>query len=346
MTVQRRLYIASGILGAVVVVGALGYWRIGAGRWELADCFYMTVITIATVGYSEVLVEMQQVPFARLWTVAIILFGAGTVVYFTSALAALIIEGDLPNVFRSRRVKKAIESLKDHIVVCGVGSTGIHVVNELIATQQPFVAVDRDGANLERLAAEHPAMTFLAVSGDATDDAVLVAAGIARARACVVSLHDDKDNLYVALSARSLNPRLRIVARAADHDAVAKIKRAGADSVISPNMIGGLRMANELLRPNVVEFLDVMLRDRDKNLRFDEIVVAEGSSLAGKAIRDADLRASGEVLVVAIRFRDGRYQYSPGADVRLEPGMTLIVIGALSGIQHLREKVRPPAPPA
>ncbi|MCC7535356.1 MAG: potassium channel protein [Deltaproteobacteria bacterium] len=341
MTVQRRLYIASGILALVVVIGALGYWRIGNGRWDLGDCFYMTVITIATVGYSEVLTEMSAVPFARLWTVAIILFGAGTVVYFTSALAALIIEGDLQTVFRRGRVKKAIDSLSDHIVVCGAGSTGIHVIHELMAAGVPFVVVDRDAQHLERILGDYPKMRLLHVTGDATDDDVLVAAGIERARGCVISLHEDKDNLYVALSARSINPRLRIVARAVDQDAVAKIRRAGADSVVSPNTIGGLRMASEMLRPNVVEFLDVMLRDKDKNLRFEELTIAERSPVAGKAIRDANLRQVGEVLVVAIRWADGRYIYSPGPDVVLEPGCTMIVIGAMAGIAKLRSLLAP-----
>lgn len=337
MTVQRRLYIASAILGLVVVIGAIGYWRIGGGRWALSDCFYMTVITIATVGYGELLTEMSGVPFARLWTVAIILFGAGTVVYFTSALAALIIEGELHTVFRRGRVKKAIDSLEDHVVVCGAGATGIHVVNELIAAESRFVVVERDAETVERLLAEQPKV--LHVAGDATDDDVLIAAGIKRARACVVALHEDRDNLYVALSARSLNPKLRIVARAIDPHAVAKMRRAGADCVVSPNAIGGLRMASEILRPNVVEFLDVMLRDKDKNLRFDELTIGRRSSIAGRRIRDANLRQVGEVLVVAIRGADGSYVYSPGPEVVLEAGSIVIVIGALAGIRRLREIV-------
>jgi len=295
----------------------------------------MTVITLSTVGYGEVLPGMQDMTFARVWTVGLIVLGSGTLLYFVSTLTAIIVEGDLGGILRRNRMQQRIDRLEGHIIVCGVGTTGIHVVEELRSIGTQFVVVDNDGERLARLVEEgFPALLY--VVGDAAEDHVLQRAGIARAKGVVAALHDDPSNLFVTVTARALNPKLRIVAKAVEPSAGSKLLRAGADSCVSPNQIGGLRLVSEMVRPRVVQFLDQMLRDKDKNLRIDEITIPVGSSLAGRALRDSELRRHADVLVIAIRDVEGKYVYNPGPATTLEPGITLIVLAKATDLAPLR----------
>jgi voltage-gated potassium channel len=187
-------------------------------------------------------------------------------------------------------MRKVIARMKNHIIVCGTGATGATVVRELLATRYAFVAVDRDAERLQRLEAEAGKGGFPQLVGDATDDDILIEAGVREASGLVAALPTDKDNLFVTVSARQLNPRIRVVSRAIEPGMDAKLKRAGASDVISPNAIGGMRMASVMIRPQVVEFLDKMLRDRDKNLRIEQVTVPDDSPLVGKALRDTSIR--------------------------------------------------------
>src|SRR5688500_9597831 len=198
--VYRRLYASSLVFVAVVGLSTAGYHFLGQGRWSWLDCLYMTVITLATVGFGETLPGMDQMADARIFTMFLILFGSGTVVYFVSNLTALIVEGDLKGVLRRNRMQKRMDRLEGHVILCGGGTTGIHVVEELIATQTPFVVIDTDPERLQHVV-EHMGGEdkINYVVGDATDDEVLEAAGIKRARGVVAALHDDKDNLYVTI---------------------------------------------------------------------------------------------------------------------------------------------------
>jgi voltage-gated potassium channel len=331
--ISRRLIQATAFLALTVFVGTVGYHALGDGRWTLFDCFYHTVITISTVGYGE-LPGVEAVHFARGFTVLLIVCGTGTMVYFVSTVTALIVEGDLRDVLRRNRMRKTIEAMHDHVIVCGIGRTGLHVLDELRAMRCPVLAIDQDAEKLARLGIEHPEMACIA--GDATEDEVLTRAGIARARGIIAALADDKDNLYVSLTARALNPGLRIVAKCVEAHAEAKLRKAGADRVVSTNMIGGLRLASEMVRPNATEFLDIMLRDTTHVLRVEEATVAATSSLAGRTLGAAQLRRVSDVLVVAVRAPDGTYTFNPGAEQLLEPGLTVIVLGARDEIEKLR----------
>lgn len=330
----RRLYLATLFLVVVVLVGATGYHYLGEGKWGWLDCLYMTVITLSTVGYAETLPGMRELDAALFWTMALIVLGSGTLLYFVSSLTALIIEGDIGGYLRRRRMSRRIEDLNDHIVVCGTGSTGMWVVQELVATHTPFVAVDQEESRILRLT--HELGMFPYVVGDATVDTTLEEAGIVRAKGVVSALPDDKDNIFVAITARALNPAARIVSKSVEPGADSKLRRAGADSAVSPNYIGGMRLASEMIRPSVVEFLDRMLRDRDKKLRIEEIDVADDSPLVGKTLAAASIRDRSQGLVVAAR-KDDEYVYNPGGDLVIQPGMTLIVIADTQGIQSLRE---------
>lgn len=334
----RRLGSAVGIFLLLVSGGSVGYFVLGHGRWAFADCVYMTIITISTVGFYE-LREMAGVPGARPLTVILIVGGVGALTYLQGNLVALLVEGAIGQAFRRSRMRKAIEALKGHIVVAGAGQTGKHVIDELIATSTTFVVIDRNHQVLERIASEFGAGKLLYIHGDATEDHVLLAAGVDRARGVVAALTQDKDNLYVTLSARSLNPSARIVSKVIEAEAGPKVLKAGATSVVNPTMIGGRRMASELIRPEVNEFLDQMLRDKDKNLRLEEVIVPKRSSFIGRSLKDTPIRRETRLLVVAVRGRDRTFVYNPDPDYCIEEGNILIVLGEADAVLKLRTLV-------
>ncbi|HJL19094.1 MAG TPA: potassium channel protein [Sandaracinaceae bacterium LLY-WYZ-13_1] len=344
---RGRLILASLLLGLVVLVGSGGYHLLGDGRWTLEEVFYFTVITLSTVGFGETLPGMHDVPYARLWTIVMIFSGSGTLLYFVSTLTAFIVEGDIQGAIRRNRMQKRIDHLQGHFIVCGVGSTGIHVVEELINTQSPFVVVDRDEERLMNLTDKLGPQRFLYVLGDATDDETLVQAGISRADGVIAALTDDKDNLYITLTAfqlereRAQRGNFRIVAKAVDPSARAKLFAAGATRVVSPSEIGGMRMVSEMVRPAVVEFLDLMLRDPEKNLRIEEVEIPVGSSLVGARLRDTTIRARTKAMVIAVKHggETPRYTYNPGPDLVLEEGMILIVLAETSEMNKLRDGI-------
>jgi voltage-gated potassium channel len=236
-------------------------------------------------------------------------------------------------------MQKDIAKLSGHIVVAGAGGTGRHVIEELIATQTAFVAIDRNEHTLQRVSSEMCGGRMLYVHGDATEDHALVAAGVDRARGVVAALEHDKDNLYVTLSARSLNAHARIVSKVVEDEAAAKILKAGATAIVNPTMIGARRLASELIRPEVNEFLDQMLRDKDKNLRLEEVVVPKGSGFVGQALKDTPIRRETRALVVAVRGEDRAFTYNPDPEHLILQGTTLIVLGEAESIVKLRQLV-------
>jgi voltage-gated potassium channel len=295
----------------------------------------MTVITLSTVGFGE-LNNMSQVPGARALTIVLITGGVGALAYVQGNLTALFVEGIFGKVWRRKRMRDKIEALKGHVVVAGAGSTGRHVIEELVLTGTAFVVVDRDEAALSRIDEEIGKNRLLYVVGDATSDNSLIAANIRSASGVVAALTHDKDNLFVTLSARSLNEKARIVSKVTEDGAAPKMIRAGANAVVSPTLIGGRRMASELVRPDVVEFLDQMLRDKDRNLRLEEIVIPAGSPLVGVSLRDTSIRQATRALVVAVKGTDGEFVYNPDPGIKLEAGAVLVVMGDIESVAKLR----------
>lgn len=335
-TVKRMLY---GLIAIMIVVigGGVGYYLIGHGKWAFGDCMYMTVITITTVGYAEVLQGMDTTEYARGFTIVLLLFGTGTIVFFASTITAFIIEGDLKNVLFANKLKKRMKNMKDHIIVCGAGSTGRNVIAELIATNVPVVAIDIHEHELKELADKHPNANYTYVHGDATDDDVMSQVNLPEAKGLVAALSSDKDNLYLTVSARQVNPKARIVARCAELSHVDKIKRAGADAVVSPNYIGGMRLVSELMRPAVVAFLDDMLRDRRAAYRIAEVRLGDRTSDLGATLREARVRERFGMTVIAMRKSEGgEWIYNPEAGERLERGMTLVVLGSPDQVSALQ----------
>lgn len=337
--ITQRIQVATALLLLIVLSGTAVIHAMGEGRWTWFQSLFHVVITLSTVGYGE-LPGMEAMTQARIFTMLLIVMGTGSVVYFASVLTALVVEGELRDLFQRNRMRKAIDGMSGHVIVCGAGRTGSQVINELRLTQTPFVAVDQSEEGLRALHREHGDLLYMV--GDAAEDATLRAAGIERAFGLVASLATDPENLYITLSARGLNPALRIIAKAVEAGAEPKLTRAGADKVVSTNRIGGMRLASEMIRPNVTEFLDIMLRDPKHVLRVEEATVAPGSRVAHRSLGEAALRRICDVLVVAVRAEDGTYRFNPGAEETLTPGSTLIVLGERGEVAKLRAAVLPP----
>jgi voltage-gated potassium channel len=321
----RRMLAALAALVLLAAGGASGYFFLGHGRWTFDDCAYMAVVTISTVGFAE-LPRMGDVPGARAVTVSIIVTGIGALAYFQANLTALLVEGAIGQALRRNRMRKNIVALRGHVVVAGAGATGKHVIEELVTTQTPFVVIEKNHEHAERLSEELMDGKMLLVHGDATEDHVLLEAGVDRAKGVVAALTHDKDNLFVTLSARSLNAAARIVAKVVEDETVPKMMKAGASAVVNPTMIGGRRMAS-----------DLMLRDKDKNLRLEEVNITDSSAFVGVALKDTPIRRETKLLVVAVRAADRSFNYNPDPDLVLERGTTLIVMGETDGIVKLRK---------
>ncbi len=327
------------LLAGMFVVGTLGFYILGGGEYGLLDCVYMTAISLTTVGYGDAL-HVADSTGGRIYIIVLLVSGMGVTLYSVSTVTAFIVEGHLRRLFRERKMNKKISALADPYLLCGVGETGVHVLHELIAAEVPFVVVDSDPEALAA-AAEQIEGEMLHVVGDATHEKFLETAGIERARGLVAVLHEDKDNLFLVVTASFMKPGLRIVAKCIEHGSVAKFKRAGASYVVSPSFIGGMRIASQLLRPNVVNFLDSMLRGRDKTIHVEEVQVPAAAVAAGKTLRELRIGERTGMLVIAVRQPGTEeFDYNPGGDCVLQEGSLLVVIGRLAETDHLRRLVR------
>ncbi len=314
------------LLLTIFVIGTIGYASIGGRNSSLLDAIYMTTITLTTVGFEEAIAVSHR-PVAEIFTVLLLIAGTGTFVYFFSNLTAFIVEGTVERLFWRRRMTREINRLSDHFVVCGAGHTGEHVVRELSDTGRSFVLVDQDEARVREMHAKC-AVEFPAVVGDATEDSVLVAAGLERAQGLVACVSADKDNILVTFTARNLNPGVRIVARCKDVRTEAKLSRAGANAVVSPDRIGGLRLVSEMVRPTVVSFLDVMLRDADQRWRVEEVTVGHGAALDGSTIGSLRDHGTRDLLVLALRGPDAAWIFNPDPGHLLRPGTRVVFLGS------------------
>jgi voltage-gated potassium channel len=310
----------------VTVVGTLGYVVIeGWGWW---DAFYMTIITITTVGYREVH------PLSRAgeaFTVVIILAGVGTFFYGFTQFTALIAGGQLAQGRERRRHARMLDNLKDHFILCGFGRMGEIIAREFSRQHVPFVVIERDADRV------HSAMErgFLAVEADASSEDVLRRVHIDRAKGLVAAVSTDAENVYAVLSARLMKPDLFIVGRAETEDARAKLKRAGADRVISPYHIGGLQLAQTALRPAVVDFVTLATSSDNMELNLEQVHLDDRSPLVGRTLLEAGLRQKYGVVVVGIRRRDGQMDFNPAPDASMRAGDDLVVLGRADSLREL-----------
>jgi len=292
----------------------------------------MTMITLSTVGYGEV-IDLSTHPQARLFATAFIFLCLGTIAFAVSSITSFIIEGELKNILGRKKMDKKIAKLSNHFIVCGTGDTAMTVIQELLLTQREFVVVESQRERIEKLAGLGD---FLFVHGDPSEDDILEAAGITQAHGILLALPTDEANLFVTITARSLNPQIRIVTKGTDVKSHKKIRTAGADAVISPSYIGGMRMVSEMVRPRVVGFLDMMLRERDKVYRFEEVTVAEGSDLVGKEMLSCAVKEKTGALIVGIkRAESGEFDFNPARDRQIQVHDVLICVASPEMIQKL-----------
>jgi len=317
-----RLAAAGVFLVAVILAGTVGY-RIVEPSAGWIDALYMTVITLTTVGFTEV-VDLTGHPGGRLFTVVLIMVGMGGVLYFVTTATAFVLEGQLGHVFWRRRMEKLARSMTDHLIVCGSGGTAVYTADELESVRRPVVLVCDDPGRLDSLRSELPETPIL--EGDPTREDVLIRAGVEHAAGIAACTRSDKDNLIIALTARQMNPEVRIVSRVTDVRGEGRIRKVGADSVVSPHFIGALRIASELVRPAVVSFLDVMLRDRERGLRIEEVRIPSGSPFAGRSVEDLRVDEVSDALLLAVRDPGGEWRYNPPPEHPVEADTVLILM--------------------
>jgi voltage-gated potassium channel len=337
----------------VLLLGAAGFYIIvlifspDPFAHGLLDSLYLSVITLTTVGYGDNL-NLLSLPqpgrtIGAVFSITYLLVAYGVVVWASSTVVAYLVEGSLSGVLLKRRIQRRINMLNGHYILCGIGITGIAITEEFQKTGRPLVIVEMDQELISQLKSFFPQDELLVIQGDATEEEVLRQAGILRASGIICNLSNDRDNLFLTLTARSMNSWLRIVSHGVEPRSKEKLLKAGADSVIYPGTIGALRMASEMLRPTVVSFLDKMLRDA-RHQRVSEVTVDDRSKYAGKTLRDSGIYKDTGMLVLAVLLPnqdDGEFIYNPSADFVLEPGSVLVVIGDVEQVRLLEKYANP-----
>ncbi len=318
--------LVAAVIVGVHVAGTIGYVLIEG--WTVWDAFYMTVITVTTVGYGEVHPLSQA---GRAFTVVVLLTGVGAFFYAFTLFMSLLAEGTFVERRQARRLARMLDKLSDHFIVCGFGRMGEIIAHEFVRQRVPFVIIER---NPERM---HLAMEqgLLAVEADASNEDTLKRVHIDRARGFIAAVGTDAENVYAVLSARLLAPELFIVGRAEGEDSRAKLTRAGANRVISPYHLGGLQLAQTALRPAVVDFVQLATSSDNMDLNLEQVHIAERSALAGRNLVDASLRQRYGVVVVGIRRADGRMEFNPAPETAIHAGDDLVVLGRAASLKEL-----------
>jgi voltage-gated potassium channel len=319
---MARLQRAIGMVLAVFIVGTIGYLLFGL---SFTDSVYQTVTTVTTVGFRE----LEEFTVLEKWfTIALIIVGVSTVLYTFTLAVQVVVDGQLRNFVGRRLMDREISKLSGHTIVCGWGRVGRAVADDLAGNGESIVIVDIDGERVQNV-------PYPTVVGDATLDTTLREAGLDRAKALIAALEGDAENLFVTLSARAIKPDLFIVARARQDESVPKLANAGADRVVNPQELGAARMASFVARPHVAEFVDVVMHERSLEFRMQEFAIPVGSPLAGRTLRDANLRKETGVLVLAVRMVDGTFTTNPDPSMVIEPHQVLIAVGTDDDLTRL-----------
>ncbi|MEQ8786986.1 MAG: NAD-binding protein [Pirellulaceae bacterium] len=328
----------TGVVFFFLVCGAAmgGYLLAG---WSVDDAFYMVIITIFGVGYGEV--KPIESPALRMLTMSTIIAGYAAVIYTVGGFVQMLIDGEINRALGARRMTRGIDRMQDHTIVCGYGRIGSTLASHLARAKKPFVVVEADAEKIK----EAESHGFLVLNGNATEDAILEQAGIARARVLAAVVSDDAANVFITITARDLNPHLEIIARGENPSTERKLLRSGATQVVSPTTIGAARMAHLITHPSAESLLAETATQQDLNeqlsqigLHFDELHISPGSPLAGHKIGDIEVRGNLGFLVVALRRGDGRIELNPGADAHLSSGDTVIVLGHDADIPQLVQR--------
>jgi voltage-gated potassium channel len=323
----RNIIFATVMLALVVSLGTMGYMVLE--NWNFLDSLYMTVITISTVGFSEVNPVSNQ---GRILTMTVLISGLGVLAYVVGTLTRTLVEGQLLEVMGRKKLERQIQKLKGHYIICGYGRVGRIICEEIKKSRPtPVVVIDSD-STLTPMIEEHGYLYYL---GDATSEETLLKAGILSAKGLATALDSEADNVYITLTAKGLNPELFVLARAGRRGSEIKLERAGADRVISPHQIGGFRMAQALLRPNVAEFIDFATHDPDIGMNMEEIPVRADSQFSDISLVDSGIRQQFDLIIVAIKKASGEMIFNPASHTRIQIGDTLIALGQRSNLIKL-----------
>jgi voltage-gated potassium channel len=324
LDVRTRLVRFGVALPAIAFIGTGGYMILEG--WRFTDALYMTVITLSTVGFGEV---APLSPAGKFFTTLLIVAGVAAVAYLFSAISQHVVSGELHGTLRRRHMQRTIESLSGHFIVCGYGQVGSQVVRSLQQRGKACVVIETDSDDLE-----NGDVKF--ITGNAEDDDMLKEAGIERATGLVAATGDDASNLFITVSAHQLNKNLTIVARANHTTSEAKLRYGGATHVISPHMLGGQRIASQLLNPSVTDFLDVVMHSGDLELCLEEFTLAPDCDLQGKTVAEGQVRQKTGTNILAIRRCDGgNVVTNPPSELRFEPGDVLIALGTPEQLKAL-----------
>jgi voltage-gated potassium channel len=326
LDLEKKLKIVLIILVLVISFGTLGYTIIE--KWPLLDSLYMTIITLSTVGFGEV---YALSPSGKIFTMILVIFGVAGAGYTISIIGQMIVEGEIGKLLGRRKMEKGLKELGDHYIVCGFGRVGRRIAQELCVRKVPFVVIDNDPPKIEQAEKD----CFLFVQGDATNDQTLQEAGIERAKGLITAVVNEADNVFIVLSARQLNPKLFITARVESDEAEKKLLRAGANKVVSPHKIGGIRMALTAIRPNLVDFMSVVTFDQDTDLTIEEIQIKPDSPLIQSTLRDCAIRKEFGIMVVGIKKVGKEVFLNPSPETKIEAGDILIVIGEKKKLDKL-----------
>jgi len=323
-SLKRKLILAALLIFLVISFGTVGYMSIE--EWGFLDSLYMTVITITTVGYEEI---HKLSTSGRIFTIILAITGVGTVLYTLGIGAQFVLEGEIHQIFGRKRLEKKLEALKDHYIICGYGRMGRIIAYELKMKYLNIVVIEKYREAL------NGSEDFLVIEGDATKDDILRRAGIERARCLISVLPTDAENLFVVLSAREINPNLLIVARAGEEGSENKLIRAGADKAVSPYYIGGIRIAQTVLKPAVIDFIEFATKSGNIELQMEEIPIREGSKLAGLTLDQCGIGRELGVIIVAIKLTTGEMKFNPTFRTQIQAGDTFIAVGEISKLKEL-----------
>lgn len=329
MTIRRQIIPPITAMIFVIASGTVGY--IVIEKWSLFEALYMTIITLTTVGYEEVHTLSKA---GRVFTTILILSGVGAMFYVLGVGARLIFEGEIREILGRKKLSKKIESIKNHYIICGYGRMGKIICREMKQNGAQFVVIEKSPEIVSVMD-----RNILVLQGDSIHDSVLMEAGVERAQGLISVLSSDADNLYVVLSARGMNPKLKIVARASEEGAEQKLLRAGADNVISPYYIGGLRIAHTILKPAVVDFIEFATRSRNLELQIEEIRLKEGSHIIDHSLDECGIRKDLGIIIVAIKRSSGDMEFNPTSKSIIKKGDILIAMGESKQLKALEEKV-------
>jgi voltage-gated potassium channel len=318
------------LMSILIVIGTFGYMIIEG--YHLLDAFYMTIITVATVGYGEV---EPLSGGGKIFTSFLIMTSFGTFAYAVSTITRFVVDGEFNQLFKQQQLSAAIEQLTDHVIICGYGRNGRQAAQVLKKHDKRFVVIEKNPELTESI---NHRFRDLVLSGDSTQDETLLKAGILRAKALITTLPVDADNMFIVLTARHLNPKLSIISRASDDGSDTKIKIAGADNVIMPDKVGGAHMASLVMKPDVMEFIDHVTAQGGDNNNLEEITFNNiPEHLRNKTLRDLEIRNKSGANIIGFKTGDGTYIINPSADTQIIPEAKIFVLGTPDQIKKLKE---------